>query len=116
MPNPEIELFIDNKQLSVQQQNPDKPAAGLRELVDLAPDVFASIGEKLGKLFGAIHPNQTVFAESIKADEFELEIGFSFEAGTTGPIKLIIDGKGGATCKAKVTWKRHDDVKKDEKG
>lgn len=113
MPLPKIEIYIDSLQVNKEEINQDDAAASLDDLFDYSSDIFASVGEKLTMLFSAIHPNQTMFASPIQADEFELEIGFSFEASTGGPIKLIIDGKGGATCTAKVKWKRQHDLRTD---
>lgn len=105
MPVPRVELFVDDLHLS--GRDPDDPSASVG--TDAAANVMGAISDKLAMLFSALHPDETIFSNSIRAQELELEVSFGLEASSGGFIKLIIDPKANFSCKAKVKWVRKEE-------
>jgi hypothetical protein len=67
---------------------------------------MGAVGDSLATLFSSMHPERSIFSESVRAQELELEIGFALEASSGGFLKLIISPKANLSCRAKVKWVR----------
>jgi hypothetical protein len=95
-----IEIYVGDVPLV---ERSDSAAASSEDLLNLAAEKLSGIGGQLTKIFSAMHPSK--IATTVGAEEFDLEIGFSIEAGPGGLLKLVISPKVGMSCKATMRWK-----------
>ena len=100
MDDSEIEIYVGDVPLVSRTES---AAAESLDLLDLAATRLSGIGAQLTKIFSAMHPSR--IATEVGAEAFDLEIGFSIEAGPGSLLKLVISPKVGMSCKATMRWK-----------
>jgi hypothetical protein len=101
MADSEIEIYVGD--IPLVSQSDSAAAASAEDILDLAAEKLSGIGGQLTRIFSAMHPSK--IAECVGAEAFDLEIGFSIEAGPGGLLKLVISPKVGMSCKATMHWK-----------
>jgi hypothetical protein len=97
---PRVELFISP------QHQVSAAAGGLGD-GKLSHEQISAIQTTVNQvIIGFVPPAPAKSQEGgFSLREFELEVGFSLEAGTGHILKLFLDGKAGASITAKAVWK-----------
>ena len=96
---PHVDIYIGSSRMGA--------AAGGSGETKLSSDQIAAIQATISELISGFHPPEVPKNENrIGLESLEVELGFKIEAGSGPLLKLLLDGKGEASIRAKVVWSR----------